>query len=156
MRLRRRKRAYWLSEVTIRLIRKKKRLYKKAKQSDTRGDLLRYRRVSNMVRRLTRRDHHDHLEEISRQLVGNQRIFWRWLKNVRGQSAGIPNLKYMGNILTAAVDKAEVFNHYFCSKHLKPASLEESLTGYMEHSIDCWRRIWCRRGLQSSVQDRSK
>ena len=47
-----------------------------------------------MLRRLTRRDHHDHLEEISRQLVRNQRIFWRWLKNVRGQSAGIPNLKY--------------------------------------------------------------
>ena len=104
-----------MSEETIRLIRKKK-LYKKAKRSDTQGDLLRYKRVSNLVCRLTRRNHQDHLKDISCQLVGNQRIFWRWLQNVRGQSAGIPNLKYMGNISTAAVDKAKVFNHYFCSE----------------------------------------
>ena len=70
-----RKRVHWLSKETIQLIRKKKRLYKKAKRSDTQGDLLRYRRISNMVCRLTRWDHHDHLEEISQQLVGNQRIF---------------------------------------------------------------------------------
>ena len=108
-----------MSEETVRLIRKKKRLYKKAKPSDTQGDLLRYKRVSNMVRRLTRRDHQDHLEDISCQLVENQQIFWRWLKNVRGQSAGIANLKYMGNILTAAVDKAKVFNHYFRSVFAK-------------------------------------
>ena len=69
-----------------------------------------------MVRRLTRRDHHDRLEEISCQLVKNQRIFRRWLKNVRGQSAGITNLK---NILTAAVDKVKVFNHYFRSVFAK-------------------------------------
>ena len=90
-----------------------------------------------MVCRLTRRDHQDHLEDISCQLVGNQQIFWRWLKNVRGRSAGIPNLKNI-YILTAAVDKAKVFNHYFsfCQrKHLKSALLEESLMGYMEHSI---------------------
>ena len=58
-------------------------------------------------------------EEVSQQLVGNQQVFWRLLKNVRGQSAGIPNLKCMGNILTAAVDKAKVFNHYFCSVFAK-------------------------------------
>ena len=55
------------------------------------------------------------LEEISQQLGGNERVFWRWLKNIRGRSASIPNLKYMGNVVTAAVDKAKVFNAYFCS-----------------------------------------
>ena len=42
-------------------------------------------------------------------------LFWRWLKNIRGRSASVPNLKYMGNVVTAAVDKAKVFNAYFCS-----------------------------------------
>ena len=34
------------------------------------------------------------LEEISQQLGGNEWVFWRWLKNIRGRSASIPNLKY--------------------------------------------------------------
>ena len=35
-----RRKVHWRSEDAIRLIRKKKRLYKKAKQTDTQGDLL--------------------------------------------------------------------------------------------------------------------
>ena len=75
----------------------------------TRGPA-RYKRVSNMVRRLTRRDHQDHL---SCQLVGNQQTFWRWLKNVRGQSAGIPNLKCMGNTAPAPAI-SDWYGHCVC------------------------------------------
>ena len=32
-------------------------------------------------------------------------------------------------------------------KHLKPASLEESVMGYMEHSISCWHRDWRRTNI---------
>ena len=46
-------------------------------------------------------------------------FFWRWLKNVGGQSAGMPDLKFMGNVFTAAVDKAKVLNQYFCSVFAK-------------------------------------
>ena len=79
------------------------------------NDILRYKRTSNVVRSPTRKDHHDQLEEISQQLSGNERVFWRWLKNIRGRSASIPNLKYMGNVVTATVHKAKVLNAYFCS-----------------------------------------
>ena len=71
----------------------------KTKQSGKQAEFLLYRRTSNMVCRLTRKDHHDHLEEISQQLHSNQRIFWRWLKNIRGRAADIPNLEYMSKIL---------------------------------------------------------
>ena len=99
------------------MIRKKRRQFKKAKRTGKQNDILRYKRTSNAVRSLTRKDHYDHLEEISQQLDGNQRVFWRWLKKakrtgkqndnlmvIRGRSASVPNLKYMGNVVTAAVD----------------------------------------------------
>ncbi len=115
VRLSRRKRVHWLSAETLQLIRKKRRQYKQAKRSGKQEDLARYKKTSNTVRRLTRKDHCDHLEAISQQLVTNQRVFWRWLKNVRGGFIGIPNLKFMGKVFTAAADKAKVFNSYFCS-----------------------------------------
>ena len=63
--LRHKKKTHWLSGETLRQIRKKKRLYMKAKRSEKQAEFLHYRRTSNMVRRFTRKDHHDHLEEIS-------------------------------------------------------------------------------------------
>ena len=115
VRLSRKKRAHWLSAETLQQIRKKRRQYRMAKQSGKQEDITRYKTTSNTVRRLTCKDHRSHLEDISQQLVSNQRVFWRWLKNVRGGSAGIPNLKFMGSVLTAAADKAKAFNAYFCS-----------------------------------------
>ena len=47
--LSRRKRVHWLSADTIRMIRKKRRQFKKAKRTGKQNDILRYKRTSNAV-----------------------------------------------------------------------------------------------------------
>ena len=62
------------------------------------------------------------------------------VKNIRGGTPGIPNLKYMSNILMAVVDKAKAFNSYFCSVFTKEstnlAHLRGLFAGKKEYSID--------------------
>ena len=103
-----------------------------------------------MVCRLTRKDHHDHLEEISQQLHSNQRIFWRWLKNIRGRAAGIPNLEYMSKILTSATDKAEAFNHYFCSIFAKENILN------LTHLRSLLQATWSSQSISDVVLDENE
>ena len=55
------------------------------------------------------------LKRYPNNLVVMSGFLRRWLKNIRGRSASIPNLKYMVNVIMTAVDKAKVFNAYICS-----------------------------------------
>ena len=55
----------WLSDKTLSAIKKKRRLYRRAKRSGKPNDLNRYRAFSNTVHKLTRRDHHSHVDHIS-------------------------------------------------------------------------------------------
>ena len=75
----------WLSDKTLSAIKKKRRLYRRAKRSGKPNDLNRYRAFSNTVRKLTRQDHHSHVDHISTELLntGNQKPFWRWLKTLK-------------------------------------------------------------------------
>ena len=109
-----------------------------------------------MVRTLTRRDHHDHIEEISQQMGSN---LWRWLKNVRRGSAGIPNLQYMGNVLTTAVEKAKVFNRYFCSnftkENIKSDHLSYRLYGVLNRSLMLhWIKVMYTKSCVKLIQVR--
>ena len=80
------KRLDWLQSTTLQLIRKKRRAYKLAKRTKRDVDFHHYRLISNQVRHLTRQDHRQHLDEITKNLSTNQRPFWRWLKNMHGNS----------------------------------------------------------------------
>ena len=73
---------------------KRKRLYKKAKKSGRDQDYARYKAASNSVRWLTRRDHKAHIEEIAANLQNptNPKPFWSWLKKIRNNEDGIPQL----------------------------------------------------------------
>ena len=82
--LRSKKRMNWLSEETLHMIRKKRRAFKLAKRSQKDKDFRKYRDISNRVCDLTRKDHKEHLEEITKDLAYDQRPFWRWLKTSGG------------------------------------------------------------------------
>ena len=107
----------WLKRETIKAIRKRKRLYKKAKRSGRDQDYARYKAASNCVRWLTRRDHQAHIEEIAANLQNptNPKPFWSWLKRIRNNEDGIPQLYYGNEIHTTDAGKAEVLNRYFQS-----------------------------------------
>ena len=103
--LRPKKRMYWLSGETLHLIRKKRRAYKLAKRSGQPHHFQRYRNISNELRSLTRQDHHHHLNQVMSNLHNDQRPFWRWLKNARGQRSRIPDLHHQGSTLSTPVRK---------------------------------------------------
>lgn len=60
-------------------------------------------------------DPRDQMEEITTDLAHNQRPFWRWLKNMRGNSPGVPDLHVNGNVLSSALEKVNALNTLFSS-----------------------------------------
>ena len=71
--------------------------------------------LSNTVRDLTRNDHRQYLEEITKDLHTNQKPFWRWLKNIRRSPRTIPDLHPQGQTLSSLAEKVKAFHSYFLS-----------------------------------------
>ena len=97
------------------MIRKKRRAFKLVKRSQKDKHFRKYRDISNIVRDLTRKDHKEHLEEITKDLACDQRPFWRWLKNMRGHHPALPDLHHAGKVLSSGTENAQVFSEYFSS-----------------------------------------
>jgi len=113
--LRKRKKKTWLSDETLRMVRRKRRAHRVMKRSGRSGDLRRYRILSNAVRDLTRNDHRLYLEEITKDDHTSQKPFWRWLKNMRGSPRTIPDLNHQGQTLSSLAEKVKAFHAYFLS-----------------------------------------
>ncbi|MDA8003108.1 MAG: hypothetical protein MPL62_17635 [Alphaproteobacteria bacterium] len=109
------KRTNWLSKETRSEIKKKRRLYRMMKRSKKERDVETYKRQSNKVRYLTRRDHTQHLQRITLNLRSNPRPFWRWLKSTRNGKTTIPDISNPDgtNAATSVLQKATIFNNYF-------------------------------------------
>ena len=52
---------------------------------------------------------------MARTVLHDQRPFWRWLNNARGQQFQILNIHHGGKVLSTPSEKASVFNHHFTS-----------------------------------------
>ena len=106
---------YWLSRETLKLVHKKRGIYRLAIRSSNPDHFRKYRRISNMVRKATRFDHKLHLESITSNLHNDQRAFWRWLKNARKKSSNISCLRFNNTIICSPVKISDSFNQYFSS-----------------------------------------
>ena len=97
------KRTDWLSKETRSEIKKKRR------------DVETYKRQSNKVRYLTRRDHTQHLQRITLNLRSIPRPFWRWLKSTHNGKTTILDISNPDgtNAATSVLQKATIFNNYF-------------------------------------------
>ena len=109
----------WLTDETLSQIRLKRSAFKKCRKTKADADLSRYKKINNKVRNLTRRDHLNHLNSITEDLHKNQKPFWSWIKNMRGGHPPIPDLHYLGAVLTSAFSKAKAFNQYFTLVYTK-------------------------------------
>ena len=107
----------WLTKETIKTIKKKIRLYRKAKKSGKEQYYVRYKTISNSMRQMTRQDYQVHIEAIAASLEKstNQRPFWSWLKKIRKNDDGIPQLYHKNKVHTSNDEKAETLNEYFQS-----------------------------------------
>ena len=117
VRWRRRKLKHWFSYDTIHQIRKKRQLYLRVKSSSPPSAqlLLKYRRISNLVRCMTRSDTKLHAETICHHFHDNPRKFWNWVNSSKGRRNPIPPL--LSDDISVSDDKAKanIFNCYFHS-----------------------------------------
>ena len=77
--------------------------------------LLKYKSISNKVRRLTRLDTKQYTEHICQQYFRNPKKFWSWVNSSKGTRKPIPTLMHNGVSVANDSDKADVFNNYFHS-----------------------------------------
>ena len=117
VRWRQKKLKHWFSYDTIHHIRQKRRLYLRIKSSSSPSALLllKYRRISNLVRHMTRSDTKVYAEKICQHFHDNPRKFWNWINSSKGRRNPIPPL--LDDNISVADDraKANIFNHYFHS-----------------------------------------
>ena len=112
----RRKMKHWFSSNTISFIHKKRQLYLlKKSRPDSTAVAIRYRKISNIVRYLTRYDTKHHTLNICSDYAKNPKRFWSWAKASKGYRDPIPTLNYNGSIVSEDTAKATCFNNYFSS-----------------------------------------
>ena len=85
--------------------------FKLAKRSRSDRDFRRYRVISNTVCNLTRKDHRDHLEDITKDLIKNPRPFWRWLKNAMGGLYEEPTWYFVWSTCFAGVNSTKLLTN---------------------------------------------
>ena len=98
----------WFSDETKRMVRKKRRAYKQSKRTGCSSHILKYRQLSNKVRSLTRSDHQQHMDEITKDILHNQKPFWNYLRTFKAAKTPILDLHYSGKVLSNVHDKAQV------------------------------------------------
>ena len=100
--------------VTISFIHKKRQLHliKKRKPNSTIA-ATNYRKISNVVRCLTRCDTKEHTSRICHlNIIKNPKKIWSWVNASQGYREPIPTLKYGESIISDDTAKATCFNNY--------------------------------------------
>lgn len=100
-----------LAMDTRKLIKKKRRAYRRAKKTKLDRHWTRYRDISNCVRQQTRKDHMSYVSLMTR----NAKSFWRWIKNIKAPKSIIPEIVHRGQAANSDAEKADIFNNLFCS-----------------------------------------
>ena len=110
---RKRKSKCWFSSNTITMIHRKRKLYRVKKKHPSPENLARYRRISNIVRLLTRQETKCHFASLCDTYRHNPKQFWKWVNSVRNFRDVIPPLVGGTGIISDDQEKANEFNSYF-------------------------------------------
>jgi hypothetical protein len=104
----------WIDSTIKRQMRKRDRLYTKAKKSHNRHTWAQYRMFRNKVTKSIRCAHHRYINEVvGGNLQENPKSFWSYVKLMRTENLGIPPLKYDGKMCTSDSEKANALNSHF-------------------------------------------
>ena len=112
-----RRHAPWITNELIKLCRRKKYLYKRAKSRGRANDWEEYSSLSDSLKKACnsarRRYIHNLVEEL--KLNGNPKSFWSYVKSIRKGTNDLIALKEVNNILTDDLSFAESMNSYLSS-----------------------------------------
>ena len=109
----------WISRDIVRHMRKRDRLYHKAKASKDQKDWAKYKVQRNKVQRLVEKAHMEYLNNIvGNSLASDGKMFWSYVKSKRKETLGIPTLKTSSGMHYTSQSKAAALNAQFSSVFL--------------------------------------
>ena len=111
----------WINTETKRLIRKKNRWFKYAKEANSGKVWKTYRKIKSECQRTCRQTHDNFLNDIFSKDSSNKKL-WSYIKSKKQESSGISDLRNKNNILTSdPVEKAHLIHQQFDSVFSNPS-----------------------------------
>ena len=106
----------WMSAPLKRLIRKKQRVYNKARLSCREADWLQYKALKREVKHMLKSQHKNYLMDMISS-PNNKKPLWHYIKAQRQEHTGISTLKdpTSGHTITDPAEKANALNEHFKS-----------------------------------------
>ena len=112
--------APWLNVELLKLIRKKRRLWKQAKPSADPAKWVKYKRLSNSVKNHLNKAHWNYVNDVlTASLKTNPKTFWSFVKARAGNRSMASCIEYEGKRAYAPLDKANLFNSFLQSVFIK-------------------------------------
>ena len=125
----------WVTMDTRKLIKKREGLIEGPKKIKLDWHWTWYRDISNCAQQQTRKDHMSYVTLMTR----NAKSFWRWIKNIKAPNSIIPEIVHRGQVANSDVEKADIFNNFFCSmftrEHMSALADLKAQLPYSLHSI---------------------
>ena len=112
-------RPVWMNQNAIRVIRKKRRLWKEYKHSKDHAQYLAYKKVEKSVSDTVRKAKKKYEQKLAKGAKKNPRAFWSYIKSKRSNRQSVGPLSDGGTLLTDDEKQAEVLNAYFTSVFTK-------------------------------------
>ena len=109
--------APWISCNLIKLCRKKKLLYKRAKKSGKESDWVDYCKFNNQLKKECNSARWRYINNLTEELKSNTspKPFWNYVKSKRKGSSDLVSLKVNDEFLNDDISIANSMNHYFSS-----------------------------------------
>ena len=105
----------WMTTELTRLIRRKKRVYNRAKRYKRNSDWSEYKDLQRKVRHMLKHNHRAYINSIISS-SNNNKLFWKYMKSKKQDTTGIPTLHGPNReAITESTDKANVLNENFRS-----------------------------------------
>ena len=110
----------WLKKETKRMLRKKRRLYKRARRSNDSEDYTEFKNFRIKARNKLHSDYHKYLNNLlDPEQDSTSKNFWKYIKARKQDSVSIGTLKSDGSIAETAENKANMLNKQFISVFTK-------------------------------------
>ena len=125
--LKRRSRPPWINNEVMKLVRKKKKLWKRLKCSGSQDLLMKFKELRKKTKRLINSSYSKYLKSLSEKLQDNPNNIWSFY-SMKSKEKRIPETVICSNMnSTDLTSKVELFNKFFSSIYAK-SSLNPNLS----------------------------
>ncbi|XP_072028193.1 uncharacterized protein [Amphiura filiformis] len=108
----------WMNMTIKRQIRKKKRIWKKAKRNVSEKNWKDFREIRKVIKSSMKRAYEEYIRSIldnDNTMIESKKKFWKFINSQKKDSGGIPTLKTEGGLATTSASKADVLNRQYQS-----------------------------------------